>query len=384
MSKGNHLLPSPKLPPHKLIRTPAAWEQCLQELQDQPRLAVDLEANSIYVYLEEVCLIQISIPSQDYIVDPTVGLDLSGLGLLFADPAVEKIFHAAEYDLILVTRQYGWTLNNLFDTMWAARILGVERVGLANILESTFGVRLDKRYQRANWCRRPLSDEQLAYAQADTHFLLELRDRLAAQLKAGGHMAEAREIFAEQTRIQPPDLSFDPESFWSIDGVRHLSPQGKAILKALSIYRDAEAEQRNRPAFKILQNRTLMQVAREAPRHQQELARIDGMSSGQMRRYGRDILRIVRDNLGAPAPHRPRRRQRVPQDVMERFDTLRTWRKERARQRGVESDVIVSRDALWALAHANPASREGLEGILGPWRLRTYGDEILELLARQQ
>lgn len=375
---------APDLPPHKYISSAAAWQQCLSRLQEQPRLALDLEANSLYAYQEEVCLIQLSIPGQDYIIDPLANIDLSPLGELFARRDVEKVFHAAEYDLMLVKRQYGWELNNLFDTMWAARILGIERVGLANILDSTFGVRLDKRFQRANWCERPLSPAALAYAQADTHFLLALRDRLAQRLEEEGRIQEAQEIFAEQSQVEPASLAFDPDSFWTMNGTRTLSPQGKAILRALTIYRDQQAAQRNRPHFKILQDRTLMEIARAAPQQKDDLARIQGMSSGQMKRYGRDILRLVRQNRGASAPYRPKRKPRLPQDVLDRYDLLRGWRKEKGAERGVESDVILSRDALWALARKNPQSREELNGILGPWRAAAYGDEILSLLRQQQ
>jgi ribonuclease D len=385
MSRASHSrpVPTPDLPPHQFVARAREWEQCLRRLQQQPRLAVDLEANSLYVYREEVCLIQISIPGQDYIVDPTADLDLSGLGKLFANPEVEKVFHAAEYDLMLVKRQYGWELDNLFDTMWAARILGIERVGLANMLEAEFGVQLDKHFQRANWCRRPLSPSELAYAQADTHFLLVLRDKLAVQLETAGHMEEAQEIFAEQSSVTPPSLAFDPDAFWTMNGTRQLSPQGKAILRALAIYRDQVAERRNKPHFKILQDKTLLQVAQEAPRDRDDLARIHGMSSGQISRYGRDILSIVRENLGARAPRRPHRKPRLPQDVVDRYELLRAWRRDKGQARGVESDVILSRDAMWALARENPQTWEALAAILGPWRLKTYGEELLALLAGQ-
>lgn len=126
-----------------------------------------------------------------------------------------------------------------------------------------------------------------------------------------------------------------------------------------------------------------MEIAREAPAYKEDLARIPGMSSGQIQRYGRDILRIVRENRGAGAPRRPKRKPRLPQDVLDRYELLRNWRKEKGAERGVESDVILSRDVLWALARRNPQSREELNGILGPWRSRTYGDEILSLLRQQ-
>ncbi len=374
----------PDLPPYQHVRSLSEWRSCLKQLQGQRRIAIDLEANSMYAYQEQVCLVQISVPGQDYIVDPLADFGLEALGEIVADGAVEKVFHAVEYDLILMKREYGWELENLFDTMWAARILGYERVGLANILEELFGVKLNKRYQRANWCKRPLSANQLAYAQADTHYLLDLREHFARELEEAGRTVEAAEIFAEQSKVELPPNEFDPDSFWTINGARHLSPGGKAILKALNIYRDEEAERRDRPHFKVLQDKTLMELAKRRPRNEGELQNIHGMTSGQIRRYGDDILRIVREKRGAPAPRRPRRKPRPPDDVLGRYERLRTWRKKRGRQRGVESDVIVSRDALWELARANPQTKAELEAIdgLGPWRLETYGDEILQVLAR--
>jgi ribonuclease D len=157
-----------KLPPYKFIQDQGSWQKCLSALQQESSLAIDLEANSLYAYQEQVCLVQITIPSQDFIIDPVARLELEPLGAVLQDPAVEKIFHAAEYDLMLLKREFGWEVTNLFDTMWAARILGYQRVGLANILEDRYDIRLNKKYQKANWCRRPLSPSQLTYAQMDT------------------------------------------------------------------------------------------------------------------------------------------------------------------------------------------------------------------------
>jgi ribonuclease D len=352
-------------------------------LKREPRLAIDLEANSLYAYRERVCLIQISVPGQDYIVDPIAGFDLEALGDIIADPGVTKIFHAAEYDLILIKRQYGWKLNSLFDTMWAARILGKNRCGLANLLASYFSVRQNKKHQKANWCKRPLSSAQLSYAQADTHFLIQLADRLAEELKDAGRLEEAHEIFAEQTRVQLPDNGFDPDGFWSIGAVKGLNGQQKAIVKALYIYRDEQAKRQDRPPFKVFGNRTLIELAKEAPTSVADLPPIYGMSNGQIRRYGRQIVRIVQEASRAPVPERPRQdSRRYPEAVHNRYEKLHNWRKERAKKRGVESDVIISRDALWQLAQKNPQSKKELSQIesIGSWRRQAYGEDILDTL----
>jgi ribonuclease D len=369
------------LPPYRIVADPRAWAACLDDLRRAPRLAVDLEANSMFAYRERVCLIQISTATVDYIIDPTQQFDLSGLGEVIADPAVEKVFHAAEYDLILMRRDYDWHLNNLFDTMWAVRILGYSQMGLAGLLDSFFGVRTSKRFQKANWCRRPLSAAELAYAQKDTHYLLPLRDRLATELERAGHWAEAEEIFREQARVRMPNNGFDPEGYWHLNGTYDLAPEQQSVLRALYLFRDREAKRRDVPHFKVMADRTLLEVAARMPTRMTDLADIHGMSDGQKHRYGRMLLDLIADARRTPSPQPPQRPPRPADSVLNRYDRLHHWRKSRAQARGVESDVIVGRDALWTIARAAPRTLEELAAldVLGSWRLATYGEEILEL-----
>lgn len=370
------------LPPFRLITTANSWRSCLSRLQAEPRIALDLEANSMYAYREQVCLIQISIPTQDYIVDPLQRFNFNGLGTLLSDPSVEKIFHASEYDLTLLKREYGWGLNNLFDTMWAARILGYNQVGLASILNKLFQVKLNKRYQKSNWCKRPLSSAQLNYAQLDTHYLLTLRNHLAAEIAQEGRTAEAKAIFEQQTQVIIPDNTFDPNSFWSITGAYDLARQEQAILKALHIYRDEEAQRRNQPLFKVFGDKTLLELAKTSPTHLSELRRIHGMSNGQIKRYGKILLTIIAEARQVQPPPFPKRSKRPPDNVLARYEKLHTWRKIRARKRGVESDVIISRSALEVIAAVNPHTLEDLSEIeeVSDWHRQTYGEEILEVL----
>jgi ribonuclease D len=372
------------LPLYHLITTPSQWQACLNQLQEEPRLALDLEANSMYAYQESVCLIQISIPGQDYIVDPLADLELSGLGEILRDSAVEKVFHAAEYDLILLKRNYNWQVVNLFDTMWAARILGYPKYGLANMLQALYGVKLDKRYQRANWCKRPLSPAHLTYAQHDTHYLLDLREHLLTELESQGRLTEAYETFAEQTQVELPNHCFTPDDFWSISGAADLTRQQQAILRELAIFRDREAQRRDQPHFKVFGDRTLLELAKRAPHHPGQMRSVFGMSQGQIKRYGRRLLQIIEQGRQAQPPTY-KRSPRSPEEVLNRFERLHHWRKMRARARGVESDVIVSRDAIWEIAKENPGSAEALAamGVLGQWRLQEYAAEILSVLRQE-
>jgi ribonuclease D len=250
------------------------------------------------------------------------------------------------------------------------------------MIDELFGVQLDKRFQRTNWGKRPLSSAQLAYAQRDTHYLFRLREYLLQKLEAAGLRQEAREIFAEQTKVKLPDTIFSPDDFWSINGVRQLSRPSQAVLKALNIYRDKEARKRDLPLFKVLGNKTLLEIAAQLPQDEWQLGGIRGMSRAQLQRYGRQILRIIAQEQKGPYPRPLQRPPRLPDDVMERYEQLHQWRKERGAARGVDSDVIMSRDALWAIAHANPQSEAELAALpeVGTWRLQSYGLEIIALL----
>lgn len=371
--------------PPQLITTPAQVQALAETLSAEPLIAVDTESNSMYAYHEQVCLLQFSTPTLDALVDPLAVPDLSALAGLFANPAQEKIFHAAEYDVLCLKRDFGWTFVNLFDTMVAARTLGWPQVGLGALLEKQFDVRLEKKYQRANWGERPLPPELLDYARLDTHYLIPLRHRLHAELSAAGYLPEAQDEFDRLARLPglPPRSAPGPDDFWQVSGARDLPADRAPILRELFFYRDAQAAQLNRPPFRVMGDDTLCAIAAQAPLTLQKLATLPGMTESQVRRHGRAILHAVRAGLEQP-PLKPPRPVFEPDAVRDRIDRLKQWRKTLAQKRGVESDVILPREALWELARTPPASLADLERIaaLGPHRREKYGPEILRLLNR--
>jgi len=369
----------------EIISSAPALEDLVAHLRHEPQIAVDTESNSLYVYYERVCLIQLSTRREDFVIDPLALPDLTPLAALLAEPSVEKVFHAAEYDLLGLKRDFGVEVASLFDTMVAARILGWPQVGLGPILEKHFGVRLDKRWQRADWGHRPLSPEQLSYARLDTHYLLPLRDMLYHELEAAGRLEEAREEFARIAAVAPAprrEVNFDAEGFWRVSGAQGLDGRALAVLREVYAYRDEQARAKNRPPFKVLGDRVLVRLAKTQPTRLEDLRLLVGLSPYQMQRYGRGLLAAVARGLAAPIPHPPRRNQRPDEAVLARYEALREWRKQRAQERGVESDVILPREAMWALARQAPTTLDELVSVLplGPWRRETYGEEILQVL----
>jgi ribonuclease D len=384
------------LPPPIWVDKAAAFQAMLAHLKGQAALAVDTESNSLYAYQEQVCLIQISVPGVDYLVDPLALPDLSGLGPLLADPGILKVFHGAEYDLTVLYRDLGFVTANLFDTMWASRILGWPAHGLAALLQTHFGVVLNKKYQRANWGLRPLPPEQLNYARLDSHFLLPLHDIQVQELQATKRWPQARHRFEKlvQMRCEPKD--FDPEGFWHLSGVRSLDDEGRGALRELYLFRERRAQAENRPRFKVLSNKTLLTLSAERPENAKALQHIRGISDRLVQRHGYELLAAIRRGALEPLGWEQRPRSgndpahglngRPSPACQARFEALRVWRNSAAEARGVEPDIVLNNSTLWAIAQRDPRDHTDLarDGLLAGWQVEEFGQDLLAVVRRIQ
>lgn len=359
-------------------------QQMVNDLARQKIIAVDTESNSLYVYREQVCLVQISTLNIDYLVDTLALTDLSLVAPIFADETIEKVFHAAEYDLICLKRDFGFSFSNIFDTMFAGRILGRKAVGLASMLKAEFGIELDKRFQRANWGKRPLPKAQLVYARLDSRYLIPLRQRLADELVKCGRWQLAQEDFSRLC-----DVKITPE----VDGIENcqraagnlsLTSQQANVLRELCKYREIQAQRANLPPFKILGKQTLLEIARVMPRLRDDLASNTKISQRQLERHADGLLKAVERGMRCKQ-HRNMNhyhRQPVDEKFIYRLEALRNWRKQTGHTLGVESDVIMPRDILEIIAQNNPQRIDELQAIMQPipWRFEHFGSQLLKVL----
>jgi ribonuclease D len=279
-----------------LVADRAGLERFLEALRAEPTVALDSESNSFHAYRERVCLLQISTRGADWVIDP-LAVDVRPLGEVLCDGR-ETVLHGADYDVRCLSREYGWRFPRLFDTMAAARRLGAHGLGLSALVEAHFGVRLSKAHQRSDWGRRPLTREQLAYAALDTHYLLPLRDRLAAEIDARGLGAAARTEFARIAGAEPRERVFDPDGWRRLRGARQLDPAGAAVLRALWLAREERARELDRPPFKVLAEPTLVELARRRPASPQALRTIPGVTESVLRRMGEAIASALREAAG--------------------------------------------------------------------------------------
>ncbi len=353
-------------------------------LKQEPIIAVDTESNSMHAYHERVCLVQISTPTNDYIIDPLVIDRMDTLNDVFADPRIQKVFHAAEYDLLCLRRDINSTFVNLFDTMIAARILGLRSVGLNNLLSQYMGVQLDKSHQLDDWGKRPLATESLRYAQLDTHYLLPLRDLLLGELECHGHMDEALEAFQEITDDERAHegRTFDPEGYWNLGTPNHLNPQQMAVLREVYLLREVIAQENDKPPFRILNTQQLLALAQQQPATLKRLSQaLYNVPASIVRRYADALLQAIQRGQDAALPQPPHHLP-PPTEISDLYIALHTWRKNQATARGVESDVIISKQVLWTLAYQAPERLDQLDGIkgFGPWKRAQYGTALLEVI----
>jgi ribonuclease D len=379
---------APAAPPPQFtwVAAPNEFARMLEALVPASRIAVDIEADSLYHYSEKVCLIQVSSDRETFVLDPLAVRDLSAFGLIMEDPAVEKVFHAASYDLYCLRRDYGFCFRNLFDTHLAAQLMGYEQLGLDALLEKLLGVAHSKRRQRDDWSRRPLAPEQLEYAAMDTHHLLELRDLLERQLRQERRLAWAQEEFKALAELETQEREFDPEGFRRIKGSRDLPLQQLAVLRALYLLRDRFAREIDVPSFKIMNNSVLMDLTRRPPRSPREMFKRRGISLRVARRFAREICRTI-ERAHAEAPSflalQVRNSNKQPsREAKARLEILRRWRRAKAEELQLHVGVIFPGTFLETLAAFPPADLAALEGIAGMrhWRVQEFGREILRIL----
>ncbi len=367
------------------VATQAEFARIVEAHAQRRQVCLDSESDSFYRYPERICLIQMQWDDQAYLVDTLVVRDLSPMVAMMADPAIEKAFHAAEYDISCFKRVCPSMVRveGIFDTMAAAQILGWKDLGLAALIKNHFNVTISKALQKSNWGYRPLSRMQMQYAAIDVSYLSRLAAIQEAQLRELWRMEEAREEFDRLGRTQTISLQFDPQGYHYIRGASRMDDKTLSRLRELYLYREAQARARHVPPFRIFGESVLEALAQEAPTQESQMRRIMGLTPFVLQRYGRDLLRILRAAPDAPPAGEARERP-LAFDYAERQQLVRLkeWRKAKAQERGVSPDVIVSNDTLIQVVRLHPRDKDALSAasVMGPWKFKTYADDILRVL----
>lgn len=337
------------------VRDDAALATLVARVEAATRVAVDTEADSLHNYFEKVCLIQLTIDGAHFLIDPLAGVELRG----FLDALASKplIFHAGDYDLRMLRNSTGFRPNGeIFDTMIAAQLLGIEQIGLAALLARCFAITIGKEGQKSDWSQRPLTEKQLQYAVNDTRYLDGLADRLADELDAKGRLEWHRESCQAMVLASGRDNPRDPDDVWRLKGAGRLTRRQLAYLRELWRWRDGHAQRMNRPPFKVIGNEPIFELVQWAETHPDE-----PLDKGPKlpRNIHGSLLATLVEALGRAAAMAPAewpelkkqmRGEAPSSEAVERANRLRAACGEVAKALEISPSVLAPRAALEAIA----------------------------------
>lgn len=373
-----------------LIEEPGQADRLARALSAGQPVALDCEAAGFHRYTDRLCLVQLTTADgTDFIVDPLAVDAAEMLGPTLEDPAVDVLMHGADFDVRLLERDLGIHLRGLFDTQVAAALLGEPALGLAALLERYLGVTLSKKYQRADWAKRPLPEAMLDYAASDTRYLHRLVALVRDRLESEGRMSWAEEEFRalENVRFEPET---DQDPVVRVKGARGLEPRVVAALREALVWRDEVAREQDRAPFRVAQDQVLMEIAAQRPGSVGALANMKGMSSRLARESGRDLVnRLERldtlpaEDLEAYPPPQRNGPGRPPPEVEALAERLKTVRNQRAEALGLDRGALVSNALLLEIAREAPRTIDALTRLPGMkrWQVEALGPGLMEVLA---
>ncbi len=371
------------------VDTPERAREAERAVGAAGSVAVDCEAAGYHRYSDRLCLVQVSTPSRTFVLDP-LAVDLTPHLRALEDPGRRVLMHGAAYDLRLLRRDLGIRVARLADTQVAAELLGEPAVGLQALLEKYLGVKVSKRFQKADWARRPLSGEMVEYAAGDTRHLHRLEKLLAGRLRELGRTSWAEEECAWLVRSaaspEEPGPPADPVTRFK--AARHLGPRDVTALRAVIAWRDDVARERDRAPFRVASDSALMEVVVRKPASVRQLGRLRGFPAGLAGSRGRALLRALERVERLPpselSPYpRPRRTRGRPTPEEEAaFERLKAVRNRVAAELELGRGRVMSNSVLRAIAAAGPRSLAALAAVgdVRAWQTGVLGEKLLAAL----
>ena len=342
----------------------------VDDIEQAEWLALDTEADSLHAYPEKLCLIQVSLPGSDQLVDPLAGMDLSAFFAAINRHTI--LMHGADYDIRLFKMGHDFVPNRIFDTMLAARLTGRSQFGLSSLVQDILGVQLEKSSQKANWARRPLTPKMEDYARNDTIHLRALVDALKSDLRRNNreewHRQECDRLVRDNSMIKKPD----PDQVWRIKGSVKLAPRALAVLREIWRWRENEARSRNRPPYFILSPDKMIAIAMSAA----DEKTISYLLPHRMPDYRKNSLKksvkhgMQLNERECPVRHKPPPRKNISPTQKKRVAEIQERRDRQAENLKIDPTIIASRSTMIRLA----CETEDIVDVMLPWQLELLGE----------
>jgi ribonuclease D len=371
--------------PYQFIDSPLDLKKACRELERTTCVAVDLEADSMYHYKEKVCLIQLTTGQTHMLIDPLGVKDISILKPIFAQSNIQKIFHGADYDVRSLFRDFQISISNLFDTQLACRFLGIRETGLEAVLWHRFNVQLDKRFQKKDWSQRPLPKKMVEYAITDVRYLIPLAEQLRKELEEKDRLDWVHEECRHLSNVRHASNNTEP-LYVKFKGAGRLNSRSLAILEALLQLREQIAESKDKPLFKILRNKTLMNVAVMKTANLKILEKRQVLSRKQVVMYGDAIKGAIAGALALPVTMLPKYPHTLPPrqspKVRKRIRALKAWRHKKAKDLKLETGVICNKALMFSISEKNPRNHMQLGQIkeMRKWQRDAFGSDVLQVI----
>ena len=376
------------------VETPGQAGSVEHALARTEIVAVDCEAAGYHRYSDRLCLVQLSTAEQTFVLDP-LAFDLAPhLKPFLEDPGRVTILHGAAYDLRLLHRDLGIRVGALADTQVAASLMGEPGVGLQALLERHLGIRVSKRYQRADWAARPLSADMIEYAANDTRHLHRLAKILEARLEEAGRLAWAREEYGRllDSAFEAGDEGVETDPVARVKAARRLDDRTVTALREAIAWRDGIAQERDRAPFRVASDAALLAAAKARPPSVAVLAALQGFPSRLAYQEGRALLdsftRVealpVRELVPYP---RPRARGARPDPEEEAaFERVKEVRNGAAVRLGLDRGRVIANHVLRGVVAAMPADLTELQAVaeVRRWQVDVMGGELLGALWKRQ
>lgn len=360
----------------KPITNNQAFGELIEELRDEPVVALDTEFHRERTYFPKVALLQLAWRDQVAIIDP-LAVDLEPFGEVL-DSQATIVIHASSQDLEVLSRSCGTTPRNLFDTQIAAGFLGMSNPSLASLVEVHFGVHLPKASRLTDWLQRPLTEAQLSYAASDVLYLVELHEREISQLDSLGRLGWAEDEC--NTLLGKVQTTRPPETAWQkIKEARHLRGKAHDIARSVAAWRERRAIESDQPARFVLPDLAVVAIAQKAPTTPSELANIRGLDDRHRRGdYAIEITQAVREGQQTPfeVTRRPISNGELSKELRPAVSLVSSWISQLARDEGIDTAILATRSDLEALLRGDEDARLAVG-----WRAEMVGEPIRRLIS---
>lgn len=374
---------------YRFVGSEKELQQVCEQLLTEKIIGVDLEADSMHCFREKICLIQIATKDRAFLIDPFEVRAAPFFVQVLEDSDVMTVFHGSDFDIRSLDREYQARVKNLFDTEIACRFLGVRERGLGALLKKHFDVDANKKFQKEDWSKRPLTHDMIDYSVMDVRHLVRLQEILSRQLEERGRLAWAKEEFEIQSRVRYEDNNTLP-LFTKFKGAGKMDNRSLAILENLLRMRLSIARKKDLPLFKVISNTSIQTMALERPVTVDHILEIHALSPKQAAMYGQACVEAItqglclahRDLPSYPKTRRPARDEKAEA----RASRLKRMREKLSLAMGMEPGFLLNNALIETISVKNPSTCEALSGIepIRRWQVEAMGDHILRALKHER